>query len=1028
MSQQDDRSRGTLRLPRHSHATSLDTNASGIAESTISLGLSRFPEPPSSIPTTPLRTNPEGYFNSPSRSTFESNALPCVSPLRTTPHSARPPNPPSSPPLTFSRYNHLHSLNQSSDAPVPPHVPEPPQASSSSHILAAYDWHDGESGIDVDATEDRLLPTSFITSLLQENKESRRARRNSYAASEAFSGISEMTYPPIERPPHNQRSQESRPPPSAYSQHNKLFNRASGDSETLHSTQGYSSRNGVRAPGGFGAAGLRSGSSASQVSSTMDSDTIRSMDKGFQQSKLGTTYELGDGLDYKSYNTNAYQAVPPSNTAARLRTLKEYQPTHERRGSIHSTKSAAPTFMSRVSGFSLRRILPWRTVKPLPPVPIIPDISVATQNAHRRQEEAAPLPDLVNRAGALRDLLEKGQHPHQSISSFSAFRDSTTYDRISDSGTRKSEYPGSRQLTMTSQLQKSQGSTSHRMASNPRRRRICIVLVIFVVLILAGVGVGVGLTLGKKKSTRPNCEGNLTGSTCDLDATCVCTSSTTQCNGVAQSVLNILPVVNQLFGANFTAASTYSNLWLMQGSPTTTNCASQALLIDVGSGLDPATFPNRTQWAQAALLWNSVQTQDTTSAQKMLQSVQSLPWKSISSSDGPVAEQASFGIIASGYTYNFASQTVARPPASFITLGQPTNAQIARVSSGAQSTLDRMYTFAQASSIQRSGALKKYWTSVLLQRLEDLPTFKAVLSVSPIMLAFNASSSSLRNLYTSSPSSTFPPPLSCFPGLSTATQQQINMVETGVYGLPSAASASQFDPACYRNRPIYGVLDVARLRLPFLDTRTGVLKQAAVLTRDASPRVVVYSGELFSSSVTGATTISPSQLDPRQYGTFSFFDHVVLQYLSSITDVNVASALVKFVLDSASKTPVPPDFSSILFRSLQSLPILEVAVFGDVGPPDLTSTVSPFTNPSGSLFFGSSDGNALRNWTIDSVKGSIVWTENATSPLVVRDTSLGDNTITQTWNAINTAITNNIPNIGLPNITSTLTGTQDFSP
>ncbi|KAJ3514374.1 hypothetical protein NLJ89_g2411 [Agrocybe chaxingu] len=1026
MSQQDDRSRGTLRLPRHSHATSLDTNASGIAESTISLGLSRFPEPPSSIPTTPLRTNPEGYFNSPSRSTFESIALPSLSPLRTTPHSARSPNPPGKPPPTFSRYNHIHSLNQSSNAPMPPHVSEPPQPSSSSHILAAYDWHDGESGVDVDATEDRLLPTSFITSLLQENKESRRARRNSYAASEAFSGISEMTYPPIERPPHNQRSEESRPPPSAYSQRNKLFNRASGDSETLHSTQGYSSRTGVHPPSGSGAAGLQSGSSASQVSSTMDSDTIRSMDKGFPQSKLGTTYELGDDPDYKSYSMDAYQAVLPLTTAARRRT-QEYQPTHERRGSVHSAKSSAPTFMSRVSGFSLRRILPWKTVKPLPPVPIIPDISVATQNAHRRQEEAAPLPDLVNRAGALRDLLEKGQHPHQSISSFSAFRDSTTYDRISDSGTRKSEYPGSRQLTMTSQLQKSQGSSSHRLASNPRRRRICIVLMILVVLVLAAVGIGVGLTLGKKNS-QPNCEGNLAGSICSLDATCVCTSSTTQCNGVAQSVLNILPVVNQLFKANLTAASTYSNLWLMQGSPTTMNCASQALLIDVGSGLDPATFPNRTQWAQAALLWNSVQTQDTASAQKMLQSVQSLPWQSISSSDGPVAEQASFDITSSGFTYNFASQTVVQPPASFITLGQPTNAQIARVSSGAQLTLDRMYAFAQASSIQRSSALKKYWTSVLLQRLEDLPTFKAVLSVSPIMLAFNASSNSLRNLYTTSPSSTFPPPLSCIPGLSTATQQQINVVETSVYDLPSAASASQFDSACFRERPIYGVLNVLRLRLPFLDARTGIPKQAALLTRDANPRVVVYNGELFSSSVTGATTISPSQLDPRQYGTLSFFDHVVLRYLSSIADVNVASALVKFVLDSASKTPVPPDSSSILFRSLQSLPALEVAVFGDVGPPDLTSTVSPFTDPSGSLFFGSSDGSALRSWTIDFVKGSIVWTENATSPLVVRDTSLGDNTITQTWNAINTAITNNIPNIGLPNITSTLTGTQDFSP
>lgn len=320
---------------------------------------------------------------------------------------------------------------------------------------------------------------------------------------------------------------------------------------------------------------------------------------------------------------------------------------------------------------------------------------------------------------------------------------------------------------------------------------------------------------------------------------------------------------------------------------------------------------------------------------------------------------------------------------------------------------------------------------MLLQRSADLATFKTALSVSPIMLPFNATSPSIRNLYATTPSSPFPPPLSCFPGLSSAVMQQVNAVETNVFGLSAVATANQFNPSCYRDRPVYGILDLLRLRLPFLDTQTGVVRQAAVLSKDVTPRVVLYNGVLMSNLLNGTasrTTFSPSQLDPRQYGTMSLSDHVILQYLSSIANVTLATALVQFVLATATQLPVPPTSSSMLFQSLASLPTLEVAVFGDVQPTDLTSTVSPFTNPSGSLFFGSDDGSAMRNWTINTVGGTAVWTQNATSPLVVHDKSLGDTTITQTWNIISSVIANNVKGIGLANITSTFQNTGDFSP
>lgn len=308
--------------------------------------------------------------------------------------------------------------------------------------------------------------------------------------------------------------------------------------------------------------------------------------------------------------------------------------------------------------------------------------------------------------------------------------------------------------------------------------------------------------------------------------------------------------------------------------------------------------------------------------------------------------------------------------------------------------------------------------------------FKTALSVSPILLPFNASSKTIRNLYGSTSSSPFPPPLACLPGLSTTVLQQVNSIESTIFGLTPTTGATQFDSSCYQGHPVYGVLDILQLRLPFLDSQTGLVRQAAVLTRDATSRAIIHTGELWSTMLngTGTTNVTTAQLDQRQYGTLSLSDHVILQYLSSFPDIGTANTLIKFVLNSTTTVPVPPEKASTLFQSLPSLPILEVAVFGDVLPLDLTSTIAPFASPSGALFFGSEDGSAFRNWTINVIGGSVVWTENATSPLVVRDKSLGDTTITQTWDAIALAITHNISSIGLPNITATFQGTQNFSP
>lgn len=336
-----------------------------------------------------------------------------------------------------------------------------------------------------------------------------------------------------------------------------------------------------------------------------------------------------------------------------------------------------------------------------------------------------------------------------------------------------------------------------------------------------------------------------------------------------------------------------------------------------------------------------------------------------------------------------------------------------------------------ASSTQRQTALAQYWTSVLLRRPEDLVIFKTAISASPIMLPFDAFSSAVRSLYVSSPSSSFPPPLSCFPELGDSLLQAINTVESNAFGLQTASKTDQFNPQCYPDRPVYGVLNILRLRLPFLDSETGVDRQAVVLTKDASVRAILYNGQLFSTiSNTSAPFpgVSSVQSNPLQFGTIDQLDHVILQYLSSIPDINTANNLIQFVLNTTNTASVPPDTTSPLFNSLSVLPSLGVAVFGAVQSADLTSTVSPFITPSNSLFFGSPDGSALRNWTINSSSGSIIWTQNATSALVAHDSSLdAQASISKIWEAASLAIAFNVTSITLGNITRSLQGTDSLT-
>lgn len=181
-----------------------------------------------------------------------------------------------------------------------------------------------------------------------------------------------------------------------------------------------------------------------------------------------------------------------------------------------------------------------------------------------------------------------------------------------------------------------------------------------------------------------------------LDSTCVCTSTLPgQCDALAQNLISLIPTLNELFSANYTPNTLSDAVWEAQGAPPNNQCAFQALLVDVAPALDATTAPNRTAWAQTAMLWNLVQSQDTAAVLAMQNFIVSAPWDNLGQTDGPVNNTSNqFTVSSLGFTYNLAAQIVTELSVTFASNGNPSSAQLAQVGSIPSSTLDRMYSFA----------------------------------------------------------------------------------------------------------------------------------------------------------------------------------------------------------------------------------------------------------------------------------------------------------------------------------------------
>lgn len=244
----------------------------------------------------------------------------------------------------------------------------------------------------------------------------------------------------------------------------------------------------------------------------------------------------------------------------------------------------------------------------------------------------------------------------------------------------------------------------------------------------------------------------------------------------------------------------------------------------------------------------------------------------------------------------------------------------------------------------------------------------------------------------------FPPPLACYPGLGASSITQVNQIEQQIFGLPAVSTQSSFNSSCFDTRPVYGRLDLLQLRLPFYDSTKNASLQSVTLERPVNPRAVLYSGQYLSPLTNPSPPSSSTDSfnpNPLQYGTANHLNHVILQHLKSIPDINIAIDFVQFVLSSVA---TPPAVNSALYNALDTIPTLEVALFGTIEPSDVSSVGSSFSTPSGGLFFGSDESLQVRQYAINVTNTSVVWTEQADSPEVVKDSSFNDQAFNSVWN------------------------------
>jgi len=412
--------------------------------------------------------------------------------------------------------------------------------------LSPYDWHEGSSIISVDAAEERMLSTSFITELLSSSAsikssvdQSPRAFHPPYQA-DVGSLVSEMSYPPASSRHREPVAGPSRIFPSS---HPSIFpgqvatSRTDGedDATTLLSYEGQAYV--VQpSPGltrkvsvlGMAPATLRHIGSTASVPESLHPRS---------QATYGSTSPLNphpsemDKMRPADIQPIGFPQLPTPERPVSLNFDKRSSLRYLRRESAQSSRTMRSHVTSLISVAGQRTVraaratAEWMRIKPLPPLPTIPNISIHQAQQHRRMESSVPLPRLADRADRLNVMLDAGRLPHDSFRS-SRF----VSDKDSPFGARASSLrlPLGNRRRQSVNVRDSQSECSRSplkpksLFKRPVSRRAKIKLFIgaSVLALLALIGIVVGVTVGRKRARTSSCSANRTGNTCSLGELC----------------------------------------------------------------------------------------------------------------------------------------------------------------------------------------------------------------------------------------------------------------------------------------------------------------------------------------------------------------------------------------------------------------------------------------------------------------------------------------------------------------------------
>lgn len=136
-----------------------------------------------------------------------------------------------------------------------------------------------------------------------------------------------------------------------------------------------------------------------------------------------------------------------------------------------------------------------------------------------------------------------------------------------------------------------------------------------------------------------------------------------------------------------------------QGNSADGTCVQQAVLIDTAPSLDKRSSPSRARWAQAALLWNLVLSEDTGATNALRTFINRTDWSALGTQDGIVEDSSGrFRTIQSGYMFDFAAQQISPISKTFTDNSRVTEEQAARVSYISGNVLNNMFSIASCTS------------------------------------------------------------------------------------------------------------------------------------------------------------------------------------------------------------------------------------------------------------------------------------------------------------------------------------------